>query len=157
MLKHEKTLGKKVAVTPAVTDDDFGNMLAELRTSDLITITATSSSTTSSHGSSSTTSSDVPSAILKRGGSSDANPSSTQACVRGNMAQLQRWARREIRVSSGLPLLQSSSCVRQHAQARSDVLLGERSVCRRQSKKKLTTLPCMRQPVMVTWTWYTAW
>jgi hypothetical protein len=125
MPKNKKGTGKQGAVATAETDDDFEAMLAEIRSADLFVTTATSSSTSSTR----TISSDIPAAASGSSSSSEAKPTPAsrfqtavaeasdvkvsevelvQACIRGDMAQLQRWSRRGIRVLNGVPLVRAA-------------------------------------------------
>jgi hypothetical protein len=106
MPKHHKKgeiKCKKVGAAIADPDDDFDNMLAELQASDLTNITATTATTTTSAGSNRRSSSSSSSSTSSRTSSSSSSlPLGTgvteamlvQASVRGDVAQLRRWAKR---------------------------------------------------------------
>jgi hypothetical protein len=134
MPKKRKIKGKEVEAATSRTDDDFDDMLAELRAADLINPNATrrsahaSSSTNISSSSSSSSSSaprsmasSIPTSTAPRTStSSNARISSSatdgkfseqtliQACIRGDMVQLQIWAKGGICVSSGAPLSEAA-------------------------------------------------
>jgi hypothetical protein len=114
----DKSKGKsnKGDVVNNETDDDFDSMLADLRASDP-PVTNTSSTTTTTGSSSSTsssTSSSSSSTKNSRSGSSSTAPGTevtedmiVQAAIRGDVAQLRRWANLGVRVSSAVPLCQA--------------------------------------------------
>jgi hypothetical protein len=98
-----KAKGTKVNAVIAGADDDFDDMLAELRAED-VAAKGAASSTNSSNSSSTSTSS---SSSFKR-----ASPAATEwvsedmlvrACGRGDISQLRRWARWGVRVTSAEP------------------------------------------------------
>jgi ankyrin repeat protein len=103
---------KKVVVAVAGADDDFDDMLAELRaadiTADVATSTSTSSSASSTSSSSSSSTSTSSSNSFNRASAAKADEVSEealmQACVRGEVSQLRCWARRGVRVTSAEPL-----------------------------------------------------
>jgi hypothetical protein len=118
MPKNKKSKGNKVAA--AQTDEDFDAMLAELRATDLITVTATSRSSgsgTSSSSSSSftpaagnveyiSTEEEVSEEAAEEEISEECYRELVQACIHGDVPKLQCWARRGVRlVSSGLLLV----------------------------------------------------
>jgi hypothetical protein len=99
-----KAKGTKVEVAIAGADDDFDNMLAELRAADVNaegTISASQSTSGSNSSSSTSTSSSSTSTRTPVQVSGDAV---VQACIRGDIVQLRRWARRGFRVTSTEPL-----------------------------------------------------
>jgi hypothetical protein len=98
-----KSKGKGLKVEEAIagSDDDFDDMLAELRAVDVTAkaVTNTNSSASISNNSSTSTSSF---GSTKRTSAPTAEEVSeealVQACIRGDISQLQRWARRGVRV-----------------------------------------------------------
>jgi ankyrin repeat protein len=92
---------KKGARKEALTDDDFDDMLAELRAADIITPT-TRSSTSSSSRSSSSGSRDSSNSTRPRMTVSD--QTIIDACRRGDVIQLRRWGQQGVRVTSAVPL-----------------------------------------------------
>ena len=125
---HKGSEGKKDAAVVAQTDDDFDDMLAELREADLTTFAASSSNSSSSSsgsgsGSGSNTASFAPASGAPRSSTTSnaagSLPSAAaeddvsehaivQACIRGDITQLRWWARRGVRVSSGNLLTQAA-------------------------------------------------
>jgi hypothetical protein len=102
-----KGKGKRTKVNAVIAgaDDDFDDMLAELRAADVTAESATSSkcsasSSSSTPTSSSSTTSRVPAAAAEKV-SEDAL---VGACILGDISQLRRWVRRGIRVTSVKPL-----------------------------------------------------
>jgi ankyrin repeat protein len=101
---NSKGKTKKSDVATPNSDDDFDSMLADFRASDLPTSINTntkaalerSSISSSSSGRSSTAS-----------GSEVTKLTIIQASIKGDVAQLRRWARQGIRVSSAEPLCQA--------------------------------------------------
>jgi ankyrin repeat protein len=114
---------KNEAAAPVQAEEDFDDMLAEVCAADPIVAVATSINTSRSSSSSSSTSSSslksATSAPTSTGPKSGVPPEPAeekvsedkivQACIRGDRAQLRRWARRGIRVSSGRPLVQTAA------------------------------------------------
>jgi hypothetical protein len=132
-----KAKGKKDAAAPAQADEGFDDMLAEICAADPIVTTPESISVSSSSGSSvssrssssssckSTSSSagsgrGVPSSAVRSSASRNhayapepleemvTEDMLVDACIGGDMALLQRWVRRGIRVSSAEPLCQAA-------------------------------------------------
>jgi ankyrin repeat protein len=118
MPKHHKkgeTKGKKVDAAIADADDDFDNILAELQASDLTNIIATTITTTTSASSNrrSSSTSSTSSGLPPRAEVTEAMI--VQASVRGDVAQLWRWAKRGVRVGSTKPL--SGAVLKNHIAA----------------------------------------
>jgi hypothetical protein len=123
----KKGAGKKIAAAPAQADEAFDDMLAELCAADLIATPVTEVSISSSSSSSSSSiaksgpNNGVPSNAAHSSASriqADATEPTegevsidilVQACIRGDMTQLRRWARGGIRVSSAEPLCQAAA------------------------------------------------
>jgi hypothetical protein len=95
-----KGKGKKAEKAHAGADDEFDNMLVELRAADL-TAEAAISSSSSSHNSSSTSTSSPSNAYNASEAEAEkvSEVALFQACVRGDISQLRRWARRGVRVT----------------------------------------------------------
>jgi hypothetical protein len=97
-----KAKGTKVEVAVAGADEDFDEILAELRAANVNAEGAIRASQGSSNSSSSTlTSSSSTSTRAPVQVSGDAV---VQACIRGDVVHLRRWARRGFRVTSTEPL-----------------------------------------------------
>jgi hypothetical protein len=103
--EKSKGKGKKVDVVGNEADDDFDTMLAELRASDPPSSTITNTTTTT--GSSSTGSSSSSGSSRTAQGTPVTEAMIIQASSEGDVAQLRRWAKRGVRVSSGEPLRQA--------------------------------------------------
>jgi hypothetical protein len=102
-----KGRGKKVEAASAGTDDDFDEMLAELRVADVTAEAATSSSRSASSSNSSSTSISSSSTTNRASAATAEEVSEKallQACASGDISQLRRWARRGVRVISADPL-----------------------------------------------------
>jgi hypothetical protein len=94
-----KHRGTKVEAVAASADDDFDDMLAEVRAAKVTAEAATSSGRSTSTSSSSTT--NQASTATAEEVSKEAL---VRACVHGDIAQLQRWVRHSIRITSAEPL-----------------------------------------------------
>jgi hypothetical protein len=111
-----KGRGKKGDVVGNEADDDFDSMLAELRVSDPPSSTITNTTTTTGSSSANSSSSSGSSSDSVSGSSSIGSGTEVtdamiiQASAKGNVAQLRRWAKRGVRVSSGEPLCQAVLC-----------------------------------------------
>jgi hypothetical protein len=106
--KKSKGKGTKVEAAAAGADDDFDDMLAELRAADVTTEAATSVNRSTSSSKSSSSTSTTSSSTTNRASAAMAQEVSEEAlmraCVRGDVSQLRRWARSGIRVTSAEPL-----------------------------------------------------
>jgi hypothetical protein len=114
--RSKKSEGKGKGKAVAGTDEDFDDMLAELRAADITPEAATSSGPSASSSDRSASSSSSSSSSTSTSSSSIANQASAataeevseealvQACARGDLSQLRRWARRGVRVTSAKPL-----------------------------------------------------
>jgi ankyrin repeat protein len=100
-----KGKGKKGDVVGNEADDDFDNMVADLRASDLpiVTTNSTTATTGSSSANSSSSSSSSESSRTAHG-TPVTEAMIIQASAKDDVAQLRRWAKRGVRVISGEPL-----------------------------------------------------
>jgi hypothetical protein len=109
-MPKNKEKGKRREVT-ATSDDDFDDMLAELRAADLTALAADTSGSSSSSSGIATTASSITSKVAASTVSSTAKAMEVpeekiiEAVRRDDIAQLLRWARQGLRVASGLPLV----------------------------------------------------
>jgi hypothetical protein len=99
-----KAKGTKVNAVIAGADDDFDDMLAELRAEDVAAKGATSSNRSASISNSSGTSTSSSSTTSQAAADEVSEEALLRACVRGDISLLLRWARRGIRVTSAEPL-----------------------------------------------------
>jgi hypothetical protein len=97
-----KGKGTKLEMVVARTDDNFDDMLAELRAEDVPTDVATSTNRSASSSNRSSTS--TPSFRATAAAVEVSEEALMQACVRGDLSQLRCWARRGVRVTSAEPL-----------------------------------------------------
>jgi hypothetical protein len=97
--KGKQPKGKAAA---AQSDDDFDNMLAEFRTADL---NAPSGAITTTSIPSSSTTAPAPTALED----TVSEQALLSAVVRGDISQLQRWARQGLRVRNGEPLCHAAA------------------------------------------------
>jgi ankyrin repeat protein len=108
-----KGKGTKVEIAVAGTSDDFDDMLADLRAADVTAEAATSSGRSASSNNSSSTTPTTSSSTTNQASTVITGEVSeealVQACVRGDLSQLRRWARRGIRVTSAEPLCNAVS------------------------------------------------
>jgi ankyrin repeat protein len=98
-----KSKGKvnKGDVATAKADDDFDNMLADFRASDILNATTTNTTrTTGSSSSSTSSSSSVRGSSSSTPGTEVTEAMIVQASIRSDVTQLLRWAKRGVRVSS---------------------------------------------------------
>jgi ankyrin repeat protein len=99
--------GKIVKAAVAGTDDDFDNMLAELRAADATTDAATTSENSNSISSNSTSSLSTAKRALTATTKEVSEDAIMRACARGDFNQLRRWAKLGVRVRSTVPLIQA--------------------------------------------------
>jgi hypothetical protein len=98
-----KGKGKKFKAAVAGTDDDFDGMLAEFRAADVTTTAAATSSRSENRSASSTP------RVSTAKAENISEEALVQACGRGDISQLRRWAKRGLRVSSAQPLCKAVS------------------------------------------------
>jgi ankyrin repeat protein len=106
-----KSKGTKVEAAVDGADKDFDDMLAELRAADVTAEAATSGGRSTSNSNSSSSTSTTSSNTIKRASAATAVKVSEEAlvraCYRGDISQLQRWARLGIRITSSGPLCEA--------------------------------------------------
>jgi ankyrin repeat protein len=104
---------KKGKAATAKTADDFDDMLAELRTADLINPATSRSPPTSSSSNRNRINSSIASSVLPFSGPAiGMNVSEMdmiQAAIRGNVRQLKSWARQGVRVRTAQPLREAAA------------------------------------------------
>jgi hypothetical protein len=121
--------------TSAEVDEDFDDMLAELRAADLTAPAVVSNNSSSSSGMTVAATATAPTPADFTSATSSANKAlgfledmipedRIAAILRGDLSQLRRWAREGLRVTSSQPLCQLS---RLAGQARCRKLLGQRA------------------------------
>jgi hypothetical protein len=112
MPKHNKKSearrkGKIIKAAVAGTDDDFDNMLAELRAADVHAGSTTTSENSNSISSTSISSSNTASRMSAATTKEVSEDAIMRACARGDFNQLRRWAKLGVRVRSTVPLIQA--------------------------------------------------
>jgi hypothetical protein len=101
--KKSKGKGTNVDVAVAVADDTFDKMLAELRAADVTSEAAASDSRNSSSSSTATSLFSTTNQARKGTAIEVTEEALLQACNRGDIWQLRRWARRGLRVTCANP------------------------------------------------------